>query len=56
LLGKSLQLSGDVHLAMQARGFRGEVHLLDSAQMRPRDWFPLAAFTGAACAAIWWGR
>jgi energy-coupling factor transporter transmembrane protein EcfT len=56
LLGKSLQLSGDVHMAMQARGFRGEVHILDDPQMRLQDWFPLAAFAGAACAAVWWGR
>jgi cobalt/nickel transport system permease protein len=56
LLGKSLQLSGDVHMAMQARGFRGEVHILDDPQMRLQDWFPLAAFAGTACAAIWWGR
>jgi cobalt/nickel transport system permease protein len=56
LLGKSLQLSGDVHMAMQARGFRGEVHMLEDPQMRLQDWFPLAAFAGTACAAIWWGR
>jgi cobalt/nickel transport system permease protein len=56
LLGKTLQLSSDVHLAMQARGFRGEVHILDDPQMRLQDWLPLAAFATAACAAIWWGR
>ena len=27
LLSKSFQLSGDVHLAMQSRGFRGEVYV-----------------------------
>ncbi len=56
LLGRSLQLSGDVHLAMQARGFRGEVHLLDAAQMRSRDWLPLSAFAAVAAVALWWGR
>jgi cobalt/nickel transport system permease protein len=56
LLGKSLQLSGDVHMAMQARGFRGEVHILDDPQMRLHDWLPLAVFATSACAAIWWGR
>ncbi|HMF75074.1 MAG TPA: cobalt transporter CbiM [Bryobacteraceae bacterium] len=56
LLGRSLQLSGDVHMAMQARGFRGEVHLLDEPQMRAQDWLPLTAFAAIACAAIWWGR
>ena len=29
---------------MQARGFRGEVYLLDDFQMQPRDWMALAAF------------
>ena len=34
LLGKTLQVSGEVHMAMQARGFRGEIRLLDELQMR----------------------
>ena len=34
LLGKTMQVSGDVQLAMQARGFRGEIRLLDELQMR----------------------
>ena len=33
LLGKTFQLSGEVYLAMQARGFRGEVYLLDDFRM-----------------------
>ena len=56
LLGKSIQLSGEVHLAMQARGFRGDVRLLDEPIMRPKDWLGLATFTAVACAAIWLGR
>ncbi|MGI9073716.1 MAG: cobalt transporter CbiM [Bryobacteraceae bacterium] len=56
LLGKSMHLSGEVHMAMQARGFRGDVHLLDDATMRPNDWLRLAAFFGVASAAIWLGR
>jgi cobalt/nickel transport system permease protein len=56
LLGKSIQLSGEVHLAMQSRGFRGEVHLLDAPTMRSKDWFGLAAFAGIASAAMWFGR
>lgn len=55
LLGKSLQLSGEVHIAMQARGFRGEVRLLDDLQIRAHDWLRLAAFLSAACAAVWFG-
>ena len=38
LLGKTLQLSTEVHLAMIARGYRGEVRLLDDFRTRPRDW------------------
>ena len=56
LLGKSLQLSGEVHLAMQARGFRGDIRLLDDPALGAIDWLGLAAFAGAACAAVWLGR
>jgi cobalt ECF transporter T component CbiQ len=56
LLGKTLQVSGEVHMAMQARGFRGEVRLLDELQMRAEDWLRLAAFVGAATLAVWLGR
>lgn len=56
LLGKTLQVSGEVHMAMQARGFRGEVRLLDELQMRASDWLRLAAFVGAASLALWLGR
>lgn len=56
LLAKSLQLSGDVHLAMQARGFRGEVRLLDDRAPAGKDWLALALFTAAAVAGMWLGR
>jgi energy-coupling factor transporter transmembrane protein EcfT len=56
LLGKTMQLTGDVHLAMQARGFRGEVRLLDDLKLRRYDWLRIAAFFAIACCAIWWGR
>jgi cobalt/nickel transport system permease protein len=56
LLGKTLQLSGEVHTAMQARGFRGEVYLLEDLQMRGNDWLRLAAFIGTAFVAVWLGR
>lgn len=56
LLSKTLQVSGEVHLAMQARGFRGEIRLLDELRMRPNDWLRLAAFAGAASLAVWLGR
>ena len=56
LLGKSLSVSSEVHLAMQARGFRGEVHLLEDLRMRWNDWIPLGASAAVAGAAIWFGR
>jgi cobalt/nickel transport system permease protein len=56
LLTKTFQLSGDVYLAMQSRGFRGEVYLLDDFQMKPRDWVAIAAFAMLAAAAVWTGR
>jgi cobalt/nickel transport system permease protein len=56
LLGKTLQVSGEVHMAMQARGFRGEIRLLDELQMRTPDWLRLAAFVGVATLAVWLGR
>ncbi len=56
LLDKSLQLSSDVHTAMQARGFRTEVRLLDDSQMRAADWLQLTAFLGIAGITVWLGR
>ncbi len=56
LLGKSFHLSGEVFLAMQARGFRGEVYVLDEFRMTGRDWAALGAFGALAAATIWVGR
>jgi cobalt/nickel transport system permease protein len=56
LLSKSIQLGGDVHLAMQSRGYRGEVFVLDSFRARAVDWIWLAGFVLLAVGAIWWGR
>ena len=56
LLSKSLQLSGDVHLAMQSRGFRGEVYVLPDFRARAADWCWLGGFAALAAGALWWGR
>jgi cobalt ECF transporter T component CbiQ len=56
LLSRTIQLSGDVYLAMQSRGFRGEVHLLDDFAMKSLDWLALAAFAALAAAGMWAGR
>jgi len=56
LLSRTFQLSGEVYLAMQARGFRGEVYLLDEFRMRRVDWLASLAFAALAGAAVWAGR
>ena len=56
LLTKTFQLSGDVYLAMQSRGFRGEVYLLEDFQMKRLDWVAAVAFSTLTAAAIWAGR
>lgn len=55
LLGKSFALSNEVYLAMQSRGFRGEVHTLDEFAMTARDWLALAGFSAVAALALWAG-
>jgi len=56
LLSKSMELGNEVYLAMQSRGFRGEVRLLSEFQMQPWDYLGLAAFLAAGAAAVWLGR
>jgi len=56
LLGKSLQLSNEVHLAMLARGFRGEVWTMDEFMMRTRDWIALTALIALVIITLWLGR
>lgn len=56
LMSKTLQLSGDVYLAMRSRGFAGEVYVLDEFQAGWFDWFMLGLFTGVAALALWFGR
>jgi len=56
LLSKSIDLGNDVYLAMQARGFRGEVRILSDFSMKPRDYAGLLAFLCAGTLAIWMGR
>ena len=56
LLSKSIDLSHDVYLAMQSRGFRGEVHILSDFRMRSWDYVGMLAFLGIGGAAVWIGR
>jgi cobalt ECF transporter T component CbiQ len=56
LMSKTLQLSGDVYLAMRSRGFQGEVYVLDEFQTGWLDWMMLILFTAIASLAFWFGR
>ncbi len=56
LLSKSFYLHSEVYLAMQSRGFRGEVYTLDDFLMRRRDWLALGVFLLIAGFAFWFGR
>jgi cobalt/nickel transport system permease protein len=56
LLHKSLSLSDDVHQAMQARGFRGDIRLLDDLTVSGADWLKLTGLLLLAAAIIWIGR
>jgi cobalt/nickel transport system permease protein len=56
LLSKSIALSHEVYLAMQSRGFRGEIRILSDFRMRAWDYLGLAAFLAAGSLAAWIGR
>jgi len=56
LLSRTFQLSGEVYLAMQSRGFRGEVYIFDDFRMKTLDWLAAAGFTGLTAGFVWVGR
>lgn len=56
LMGKSINLSHDIFLAMQSRGYRGEVHVISSRRMTARDYVVLSTFLAISAGAIWVGR
>ena len=56
LLSKSLNMSSEVYLAMQSRGFRGTVVTLKPFRMHPKDWVWLAAFAVIAGLTVFLGR
>jgi cobalt/nickel transport system permease protein len=56
LLSKSLETGDQVFLAMQARGFRGEVRLLHDFRLRGWDYLAICGFAVAAGAAVVAGR
>ncbi len=56
LLDKTLHLGQEVHSAMQARGFRGDVYLLDDPHIRVRDGAALAGCVAIAGLLVWLGQ
>lgn len=56
LLGKSLDMSSEVYLAMQSRGFRGKMVTLKPFAMQSRDWLWLGIFLTVSLFAIFLGR
>ncbi len=55
LLSKSLNLSSEVYLAMQSRGFRGSIVTLKPFRMRAKDWLWLCIFLALGAAAAYLG-
>ncbi|HTP00887.1 MAG TPA: cobalt ECF transporter T component CbiQ [Anaerolineales bacterium] len=56
LLSKSLNMSSEVYLAMQSRGFRGRIVTLRPFRMRHRDWFLLGMSVALAALTAFIGR
>lgn len=56
LMSKSMDLSQEVFLAMQSRGYRGDALSIAEQQMRTGDYFAMLAVAGVAALAIWLGR
>ncbi len=54
LLGKSFELSAEVHQAMISRGYRGEIHLLDEFHTHRRDWLALGAALAIPFLILWY--
>ncbi len=53
LLSKSAAMSEEVFDAMQARGYRGEIHLLDAAPIRRYDWVAVLLAIAGTVLLIW---
>jgi energy-coupling factor transporter transmembrane protein EcfT len=56
LLSKSMELSNDVYLAMQSRGFQEDIRILSDFGMKASDYAVLLAFLCAGIIAVWMGR
>ncbi len=56
LLGKSLYLSEEIYLSMQARGYRNYPHTMQRFKMERRDWIAVVILIICTTAAVWLGR
>jgi cobalt/nickel transport system permease protein len=56
LLDKALETSSEVHCAMQARGFRGDIVILNDLRMDRSNWLYAASFVVAGILMICFGR
>lgn len=56
LLTRTLVMTDEVYLAMQARGFRGEVRILDESPLRAWDWTLIAMAVLLVAVAVGVGR
>jgi cobalt/nickel transport system permease protein len=56
LMSKSLDLSQDVFLAMQSRGYRGDVMTIAEQRLRIHDYLAILAVGVIAALALWLGR
>jgi cobalt/nickel transport system permease protein len=56
LLDKTFYLSHEVHLAMQSRGFRGDVYTLDEFRMQLGDWVGLFVLLILVALTFWLGQ
>ncbi len=56
LLSKSIDLSNDVYLAMQSRGFRANIPILTEFRMKSWDYVVLFVFLTVGIIAVWIGR
>jgi cobalt ECF transporter T component CbiQ len=56
LLSKSIELSNEVFLAMQSRGFRGDARVLVDFRLRAKDFLGMAVFLSLGVVTVWMGR
>ena len=53
LIGKALDMSTEVHLAMISRGYRGEPRLIDDFVSGALDWAAAGGFLVISALALW---